>query len=137
MLSKKSKIERLSKSRERKCLPAAASASLCQTRTKLCGRLLVIRRGPSHRRALHAPAVLKNLVHLPEKPFSTASTLKRHSTTRAKPPAVRAKGGAQLPNSIIDIEKCNLGAALRQHVGPGHEQAVLGTRLEMKARAAG
>jgi hypothetical protein len=74
MLSKKSKIEQLSKSRERPSLPAAASASLCLTRTKLCGRLLVIRRGPSHRRAPHAPTVLKNLVHLPEKPFSTAST---------------------------------------------------------------
>src|SRR6516164_7676862 len=77
MLSKKSKIEQLSKSRERRCFPAAASASVCRTRTKLCGRLLVIRRGPSHRRALHAPAVLKNLVHLPEKPFSTASVKNR------------------------------------------------------------
>jgi hypothetical protein len=73
MLSKKSKIEQLPKYRERRCLPAVASASLCRTRTKLCGRLLVIRRGPSHRRARHAPAALKNLVHLPEKPFSTAS----------------------------------------------------------------
>src|SRR5262250_2666598 len=73
MLSKKSKIEQLPKSRERQCLPAAASASLCQARTKLCGHLLVIRGGPSHRRARHAPAALKNLVHLSEKPFSTAS----------------------------------------------------------------
>src|SRR5262245_54589087 len=73
MLSKKSKIEQLPKSRERQCLPAAASASLCQLRTKLCGRLLVIQGGPSHRRARHAPAALKNLVHLSEKPFSTAS----------------------------------------------------------------
>jgi hypothetical protein len=73
MLSKKSKIEQLPKSRERQCLPATASASLCQMHTKLCGRLLVIRGGPSHRRARHAPAALKNLVHLSEKPFSTAS----------------------------------------------------------------
>src|SRR5215468_5772752 len=79
MLSKKSKIEQLPKSRERQCLPAAASASFCQTRTKLCGRLLVIRCGPSHRRARHAPAVPKNLVRLPEKPFSTASTRRRLS----------------------------------------------------------
>jgi hypothetical protein len=71
MVSKKSKIEQLSKSRERPCLPAAASASVCRTRTKLCGRLLVIRRGPSYRRAQHAPAVLKNLVHLPEKFFDS------------------------------------------------------------------
>ena len=137
MLSKKSKIEQLSKSRESRFSPASAAVSLSRTHTKLCGRLLAIRCAPPHRRTRYASAVLKNLVHLPEKPFSTASTLKRHSTTRAKPPAVRAKGGAQLPNSIIDIEKCNLGAALRQHVGPGHEQAVLGARLEMKARAAG
>src|SRR5215470_1606020 len=75
MLSKKSKIEQLAKSRERQCLSAAPPGSLCQTRTKLRGRLLVIRRGPSHRRARHAPAVLKNLVHLPEKPFSTASAM--------------------------------------------------------------
>ena len=26
---------------------------------------------------------------------------------------------------------------MRQHIGPGHEQAVLGAGLEMKARAAG
>src|SRR5262245_53807151 len=73
MLSKKSKIEQLPKSCERQCLPAAASASLCRTRTKLCGRLLVIRCAPPHRRTRYAPVVLKNLVHLPEKPFSTAS----------------------------------------------------------------
>src|SRR5215471_20193158 len=78
MLSKKSKIEQLPKSRERQCLPAAASASLCQVRTKLCGRLPVIRGGPSHRGARHAPAALKNLVHLSEKPFSTASVKGRH-----------------------------------------------------------
>jgi hypothetical protein len=79
MLSKKSKIEQLPKSRERQCLPAAASASLYQMRTKLCGRLLVIRGGPSHRRAQHAPAALKNLDHLSEKPFSTASARRRKS----------------------------------------------------------
>jgi hypothetical protein len=73
MLSKKSKIEQISKSRERLCLPDVASASVCRTRTKLCGRLLVTRRGPPHRRAQHAPAVLKYLIHLSEKPFSTAS----------------------------------------------------------------
>src|SRR5262249_10612204 len=80
MLSKKSKIEQLPKSRERQCLPAAASASFCQVRTKLCGRLLVIRGGPSHRRARHAPAALKNLVHLSEKPFSTASVKMSRAT---------------------------------------------------------
>jgi hypothetical protein len=73
MLSKKSKIEQLPKSRETRFLAAAASASLCRTRTKLCGRLLVIRRSPSHRRAPDAPAALKNFLHPPEKPFSTVS----------------------------------------------------------------
>jgi len=73
MLSKKSKIDRLPKSRESRFLAASAAASLCRTGTKRCGRLLVNRRVPSHRRASDAQAVLKNLVHLPEKPFSTAS----------------------------------------------------------------
>src|SRR5258706_13687091 len=79
MLSKKSKIEQLSKSRERRCLPAVASASLCRARTKLCGRLLVIRRGPSHRRARHAPAVLEKFVPLAGKTFFTASVRERAS----------------------------------------------------------
>src|SRR5215510_6482216 len=95
MLSKKSKIEQLPKSRERQCLPAAASASLCQARTTLCGRLLVIRRGPSHRRGRHAPAVLKNLVYLPEKPFSTASVNCGSSCTRELFPYSR--DGDRLP----------------------------------------
>jgi hypothetical protein len=82
MLSKKSKIEQLPKSRESRFLAASAAASPCRTRTKLCDRLLVIRCGPSHWRAWDAPAALKKLVHLPEKPFSTASTHKRHSTSR-------------------------------------------------------
>jgi hypothetical protein len=69
MLSKKSKIEQLPKSRESRFLTASAAASPCRTRTKLCGRLLVIRCGPSHWRARAAPAALKNLAHLPEKPF--------------------------------------------------------------------
>src|SRR5262249_47109627 len=60
MLSKKSKIEQLPKSRKSRFLVASAAASLSRTRTKLCGRSLVIRRGPSHRRARNAPAVLKN-----------------------------------------------------------------------------
>src|SRR5215467_12151233 len=85
MLSKKSKIEQLPKSRERQCLPAAASASLCQMRTKLYDRLLVIRGGPSHQRARHAPAALKNLVHLSEKPFSTASTHRRRRASTKCP----------------------------------------------------
>src|SRR5215470_1210434 len=60
---------------------------------------------------------------------------RQHSTARAQLPSRGPKGS--LPSSIIDIEKYDLGTALRQHVGPGHEQAVLGAGLEMKACAAG
>src|SRR5262249_52674618 len=59
-LSKKSKIEQLAKSRESRFLVASAAASLSRTPTKLSGRLPVIRRGPSRRRACDAPAALKN-----------------------------------------------------------------------------
>src|SRR5215470_10541211 len=69
MLSKKSKIEQLPKSRESRFLTAATSASLCRTRTKLCGRLLEIRRGPPHRRARDAPAALKNFFSPARKTF--------------------------------------------------------------------
>jgi hypothetical protein len=73
MLSKRSKIEQFPESREDRFLAASAAASLCRTRTKLCGRFLVIRYGPSHWRAWDAPEALKNLVHLPEKTFSTTN----------------------------------------------------------------
>src|SRR5262249_850631 len=77
MLSKKSKIEQLPKSRKSRFLVASAAASLSRIRTKLCGRSFVIRRGPSHRRARNAPAVLKKFFHPPEKPFSTVSAISR------------------------------------------------------------
>src|SRR6516165_9200384 len=77
MLSKKSKIEQRSKSRERRLWPDAASANPCRTRTKLGGRPLFIRRGPSQRHARPAPAALKNSVHPQEKPFSTLSVRQR------------------------------------------------------------
>jgi hypothetical protein len=46
MLSKKSKIEQLPKSRESRFSAASAAASLSRTHTKLCGRLLAIRCAP-------------------------------------------------------------------------------------------
>jgi hypothetical protein len=46
MLSKKSKIEQLPKSRERLVSAASPAHSLCRTRTGLFGRLLAIRRAP-------------------------------------------------------------------------------------------
>jgi hypothetical protein len=85
MLSKKSKIEQLPKSRESRFLAAAASASLCRTRTKRCGRLLVIRRGPSHRRARDAPAALKNFFHPPRKTFFDSIDPNRKSQEPAAP----------------------------------------------------
>src|SRR5467141_2096814 len=38
---------------------------------------------------------------------------------------------------IVHVKEQHLRAALGKHVGPGHEQTVLGTRLEVKAGAAG
>jgi hypothetical protein len=83
MLSKKSKIEQLAKSHENRFLAASAAASLGRTCTKLCGRLLVTRCGPSPWRGPDAPAALKNLVHLPENTFSTASVTDRRRSTSA------------------------------------------------------
>jgi hypothetical protein len=47
MLSKKSKIERLRKSREDQFFVVSAAASLCRACTKVCDRFCVIRCGPS------------------------------------------------------------------------------------------
>ena len=74
MLSKKSKIERLRKSREDQFFVVSAAASLCRACTKVCDRFCVIRCGPSRCHAWDAPAALKNFVRQPEKTFSTAST---------------------------------------------------------------
>src|SRR5215813_8664031 len=94
MLSKKSKIEQLQKSRESRFSAASAAASLCRTRTKLCGCPLVIRCDSSRRRTHYAPAMLKNFVHLPEKPFSTASA--------------RLRGFSQVPKSVWSLGYCRL-----------------------------
>jgi hypothetical protein len=78
MLSKKSKIEQFAKSRENRFLAASAPASPGGTCTKLFGRFLMTRWGPSPWRASDGPAALENLVHLPENTFSTASVKGRH-----------------------------------------------------------
>jgi hypothetical protein len=62
MLSKKSKIERLRKSREDQFFVVSAAASLCTACTKVCDRSCVIRCGPSRCLAWEAPAALKNFV---------------------------------------------------------------------------
>src|ERR1700674_1932113 len=81
MLSKKLKIEQLAKSHENRFLAVSAAASLGRTCTKLCGRFLVTRCGPSPWRGPDAPAALKNLVHLPENTFSTARPVADTATT--------------------------------------------------------
>jgi|GEM_PF-4148991 len=69
MLSKKSKIERLRKSREDQFFVVSAAASLCRACTRVCDRFCVIRYGPSRCHAWDAPAALKNFVRQPEETF--------------------------------------------------------------------
>src|SRR3981081_2386928 len=59
ILLKKSKIERLRKSREGRSFVVSVAASLCRTGTRTYDRFCVNRCGPSHRRAWDAPAALK------------------------------------------------------------------------------
>jgi hypothetical protein len=73
ILLKKSKIERLQKSRESRFLIISAAASRRRADTKVCDRFCVNRCGPSRCRARDAPAVLKNFLSEPEKTFSTVS----------------------------------------------------------------
>src|SRR5258705_9578904 len=78
MLSKKSKIEGLRKSRKGQVLVVSVAVSLCRACTKVCDRFAAIRCGPSRCPAWDPPAGLKNFVRQPEKTFSTASTLSGH-----------------------------------------------------------
>jgi hypothetical protein len=73
MLSKKSKIEWLRKSRKGQVLVVSVAVSLCRARTEVCDRFSVVRCGPSRCPAWDAPVGLKNFVRQPEKTFSTAS----------------------------------------------------------------
>ena len=77
MLSKKSKIEELRKSRKGQVLVVSVAASLCRACTKVCDRFAAIRCGPSRCPAWDPPAGLKNFVRQPEKTFSTASVKRR------------------------------------------------------------
>ena len=45
--------------------------------------------------------------------------------------------GAKGKSLLVDIEEQYLGPSLGQRVGPGHEQAILGATLEVKAGTAG
>src|SRR5258708_5733633 len=69
ILLKKSKIQRLRKSREGWFFVVSAAASVCRTGTRTYGRFCVNRCGPSHRRARDASAVLKNFVRQPKRFF--------------------------------------------------------------------
>ena len=66
-------MERLRNSREGRSPSNSAAARLYRTDKRVCGRFRVNRRGPSRRRGLGAPAVLKNFVRHPNETFSTAS----------------------------------------------------------------
>jgi hypothetical protein len=83
MLLKKSKIERLRKSRESRLLVVSAAARLCRTDTRVYDHFCGNRCGPSHCRARDAPAALKNFVRHPEKTFSTVSPNELTSSARA------------------------------------------------------
>jgi hypothetical protein len=70
----KSKIERLRKSRESRCLDISIAAMLARADAKVRGRFCAKRCGPSRRRVRNASAAPKNFVRQPEKTFSTQST---------------------------------------------------------------
>jgi hypothetical protein len=78
ILLKKSKIERLRKSREGRLLGLSAAARLFKTNRTVRGCVCLNRCGPSRRRAWNASAVQRNLGRLPKRTFSTLSALSRH-----------------------------------------------------------
>jgi hypothetical protein len=85
ILLKKSKIERLRKSREGRLLGLSAAARLFKTNTRVRGCVCVNRCGPSRRRAWNASTVLKNLVRRPRRTFSTLSVRSGHSPKPQRP----------------------------------------------------
>src|ERR1700688_51103 len=93
ILLKKSKIERLRKSREGRFLIASAAANLCRTRTKVCHRLCANRCGPSRCRAWDAPAGLRNFVRLPEMTFSTVSVISGPGREHPQCPLLHIESG--------------------------------------------
>ena len=108
---KKSKIERLRKSREGRCFAVSVAASRCRTGTRTYDRFCTNRCGPSHRRARDAPAARKNFVRQPKRTFSTVST---HSRRRARlrPPRQFSPGSSQ------SIESESLSWRRRHPIAP-------------------
>jgi hypothetical protein len=96
ILSKKSKIERLRKSREGRLFVVSVAASLSRTgtRTLLCESMW-----SSHRRAWHAPAALQHFVRQPKRTFSTVSVISRPDGVTAECP---------LYPPITDIDDCRI-----------------------------
>src|SRR6202171_4261592 len=94
ILLKKSKIERLRKSRESWFLVLSAAARLCRTDTRVYDRFCGNRCGPSHCRARDAPAALKNFIRHPEKTFSTVSTQNGHRCHTRPTSFVRRKAAS-------------------------------------------
>jgi hypothetical protein len=78
ILLKKSKIERLRKFRESRCLDISAAAMLARADTQVRGRFCGHRFGPSYRSEQTASAALKNFVRQPQKTFSTVSAQSRY-----------------------------------------------------------
>src|SRR5260370_23876996 len=81
ILLKKSKIERLPKSRESRCLDVSTAAMLARGDTKVRGRFFERCVVPSRRGVRNASAVLKKFARQPEKTFSTVSATSCHSIT--------------------------------------------------------
>jgi hypothetical protein len=73
ILLKKSKIERLRKSREGRLLGLSAAARLFKTNRTFRGRVCLNQCGPSRRRAWNASAVQKSVCRRPKGIFSTLS----------------------------------------------------------------
>src|ERR1700682_3669455 len=99
ILLKKSKVERLRKSRQGQFLVVSAAASRCRAGTKVCDRFCANRCGPSRCRARDdASGGLKNFVRQPEETFSTVSVKSAHQA---------ATLGCLLYGSAPDIYPCD------------------------------
>jgi hypothetical protein len=98
ILLKKSKIERLQKSRQNRCLDVFTAAVLARGDTKVRGHFCETHCGPSRRGEQNASAALKNFVRQPEKDFFNSIGAKRPVTGMSAP-----DGRADLPNRRTEV----------------------------------
>jgi hypothetical protein len=98
ILLKKSKIERLPKSRGSRCLDVSTTAMLARGDTKVRGRFCERRCDPSRRGERNASAVLKNFIRQPKRTFSTVSSVSGHSITAHSAKAVAPRRGRNEPS---------------------------------------